>query len=415
MADDTYVRTVQAITPQLSAKKAGQLTRAMKDYRRVREFACERFREPDVDPTEFTYSEREDLRQAINAHPRIDLPARAIYPAITTVRQNYEEYVKEDDDASEPKANRADVLGLDPQDARLFHNDGRYYLTINTGPDRVIVPLVVSSDAYHQDRLPHPDAVPDTTDPRQCIPGVQFRELEPEDFPADTVGLGSSTLSKIDDRQFRANLTFEIKKRVARQTDGQEARFIVGVDRGRNQLASACVYDREEDHVVDWWDRSGDEVGDRMDQLAERISDVQRAGVIDEMLRLRSRRRRYKRQVDYEIANEIVRLARERFDTAIAIEELSGISRLGNYAVENRRFNEWSYYRLGKYIEEKAEPYDIPVEEVPPAYTSQTCSRCGEAEATRRSGVHFECRSCGYQQHADANASVMIAKKLAAQ
>ncbi len=36
-----------------------------------------------------------------------------------------------------------------------------------------------------------------------------------------------------------------------------------------------------------WWNRSADEVEHRMDQLAERISDVQQAGAIDHMLQLR--------------------------------------------------------------------------------------------------------------------------------
>lgn len=163
--------------------------------------------------------------------------------------------------------------------------------------------------------------------------------------------------------------------------------------------------------MVDWWNRSGDEVKHYMDQFTERIYDVLRAGVIDEMLTLRSRRRRYKRQVDYEIANEIAQLARQRPDSVIVLEDLSGMSNLGNYSVENRRFNHWSYYRLKECIETKAEPYDIPVEDVSPAYTSQKCSQCGEDEDIRRSGVHFECRVCDYQQNADANASVRIAKK----
>lgn len=414
MTDDmeTYIRTITALTPQLSASKAGKLNRAMKDYRRARELACERFREPETDPSEFPHGEREELRKEISNHPRVDLHSRTIYPAITTVKQNYQEYEK-DEDASEPKANRADILGLEGQDARIFHDDGRYYLSVNTGPKRVTLPLIVPEEDYYRDRFPHPESVPDKTSPRQRIPGVKFADLEPDDFPGDTVGLGSSTVKRVDDsnRIYRANLVFEIKKRIQRAGSGNDSRFVIGVDRGRNHLAYACVYDREKDQVIDWWNRKGDEVAHHMDQLADRIREVQRAGAIDEMLRLRTRRRRHKRQIDYEIANEIVRLARERYDCTIVLEDLSGMSRLGNYSAESRRFNEWSYYRLGEYIQDKAEPYDTPVETVPSAYTSQTCSRCGEDEATHRSGVHFECGECGYQQNADANASVMVAKK----
>lgn len=114
--------------------------------------------------------------------------------------------------------------------------------------------------------------------------------------------------------------------------------------------------------------------------------------------------------LDYEIANELIRLAREHSNCVIVLEDLSGMSKLGNYAVENRRFSEWSYYRLGEYIQDKAEPYDIPVETVPPEYTSRDCSRCGEDERTERSGVHFTCQNCGYEQNANANAAVNVAK-----
>lgn len=410
MTDDTYVRTVTAYTPELSAKKAGILNRAMKDYRRARQLVCEYFQQPDADPTEFTYSERNELQKEINNHPRITLSSRTIYPAITTVRQNYEEYAK-DQRASTPTANRADILGLEAQRTRIFAADGTYYLTVHCGTDRIPIPLHTSNDTYHTDRLPYPESAPDKISSRQRISGVNFSDLGPDDFPFDTVGLGTSTLSKVGDRQYRANLSFKIKKRITRNSSADDARFVIGVDRGRNHLAYACLYDREDDHVVDWWNRSGDDVSHYMDQLAERISGIQQAGAIDDMLRLRSRRRRYKRQIDYEIANEVVRFARERLNCAIAIEDLSKMSRLGNYTVENRRFSEWSYYRLAECIADKAEPYDIPVTEVPAYNTSTECSRCGEDEETHRTDVHFECGGCGYQQNADANAAVNIAKR----
>lgn len=79
---DTYVRTVTALTPLLSAKKTGMINRAMKDYRRARELTCEHFRTTDADPTEFTYSERENLRKDITNRPQITLNSRTVYPAI---------------------------------------------------------------------------------------------------------------------------------------------------------------------------------------------------------------------------------------------------------------------------------------------------------------------------------------------
>jgi|AntRauTorcE11897_2_1112592.scaffolds.fasta_scaffold06478_2 IS605 OrfB family transposase len=408
---ETYVRTVRFETPRLTAAKAGKINRAMKDYRRARELACRHFEEHGTDG--FTLSDRGTLHKRINAHGRVTLSGRSIYPAITTVKQNYAEYEK-DERSSPPTANRADTFGLAGQRTRMFAENETYYLVVHAGKEYVSLPLVTSDERYHSDRLPRPDAIPAKKGSRQRIPGTPFAALEPDDFPADTVSLRTSTLTKLDgDRHFRANLVFKIRKPISGAPSANDARYVVGVDRGRNELAYACLYDREVDTVVSWWNHSGDEVRHKMDGYADRIAEFQSAGVFDGMGSLRKRRLRYKRQLDYEIANKVVELARERFGCAIAIESLSGMSRLGNYATENRRFSSWSYYRLGEYIEQKASPYDIPIVEVDPAYTSVTCSRCGERGTTHRRGVHFECESCGYEQHADANASVNIAKAAA--
>jgi transposase len=50
------------------------------------------------------------------------------------------------------------------------------------------------------------------------------------------------------------------------------------------------------------------------------------------------------------------------------------------------------------------------VEKVNPAYTSQTCSRCGIVDReARESQAVFRCRSCGYIANADVNAARNIA------
>ena len=46
---------------------------------------------------------------------------------------------------------------------------------------------------------------------------------------------------------------------------------------------------------------------------------------------------------------------------------------------------------------------------VDPAYTSQTCSRCGHAaKSNRPSQAVFRCGACGFQAHADPNAAINI-------
>jgi len=49
--------------------------------------------------------------------------------------------------------------------------------------------------------------------------------------------------------------------------------------------------------------------------------------------------------------------------------------------------------------------------EVNPAYTSQTCSKCGHVDKQSRCKSKFCCTSCGFESHADVNAARNIATK----
>lgn len=47
--------------------------------------------------------------------------------------------------------------------------------------------------------------------------------------------------------------------------------------------------------------------------------------------------------------------------------------------------------------------------EISPAYTSQTCSKCGYCDTKNRNGSVFNCKKCGHEDDADSNASTNIA------
>jgi transposase len=49
------------------------------------------------------------------------------------------------------------------------------------------------------------------------------------------------------------------------------------------------------------------------------------------------------------------------------------------------------------------------VERINPAYTSQTCSRCGSCAPGNRENQAFRCETCGHRDHADVNAAINIA------
>jgi hypothetical protein len=63
----------------------------------------------------------------------------------------------------------------------------------------------------------------------------------------------------------------------------------------------------------------------------------------------------------------------------------------------------FQYRAVQRAIETRA-----PTIKVNPAYTSQTCNRCGYTSRLNRAGTKFRCLGCGHISHADVNAGVNL-------
>ena len=95
-------------------------------------------------------------------------------------------------------------------------------------------------------------------------------------------------------------------------------------------------------------------------------------------------------------------------DAILVVEDLKlSRKRKGNGMSRalRRRLNGWPYALMLQCITNRAEVSGQRVEKLHPAYTSQTCNRCGVLGTRNRHD--FTC-SCGYQNHADVNASLNI-------
>jgi putative transposase len=75
----------------------------------------------------------------------------------------------------------------------------------------------------------------------------------------------------------------------------------------------------------------------------------------------------------------------------------------------NRRLTQFPHGLLLKCIHNKAEMLGIPLLLVNPAYTSQTCFRCGNLGDRQRH--RFYCSHCGFTSHADLNAAFNILRR----
>jgi putative transposase len=97
--------------------------------------------------------------------------------------------------------------------------------------------------------------------------------------------------------------------------------------------------------------------------------------------------------------------------TAVLVfEDLRGIPQPERGKVRGkalrRRLALWQRREIRFAVEHKAQVCGRATAEVNPAYTSQTCSRCGLLGIRKRH--NFTCPHCGYQAHADINAAQNI-------
>lgn len=132
--------------------------------------------------------------------------------------------------------------------------------------------------------------------------------------------------------------------------------------------------------------------------------------------RLRAKERNWVRTQNHIFSRDVIKFAIKVNAATIQMEDLSGYGKdkYGNVD-EDKKFllGKWSYYELQNMIKYKANLAGIKVNMVQPAYTSQTCSWCGEKGV--RESILFTCQNpnCsqyGKEKHADYNAARNIAK-----
>jgi putative transposase len=80
-------------------------------------------------------------------------------------------------------------------------------------------------------------------------------------------------------------------------------------------------------------------------------------------------------------------------------------------AALNRRMLDASFGRLHRLIVEKAEDAARTVVLVDPKFSSRTCAQCGHVAKESRRRRRFMCVGCGYANHADVNAALVIRRR----
>lgn len=141
-----------------------------------------------------------------------------------------------------------------------------------------------------------------------------------------------------------------------------------------------------------------------------------RSHKLEPLERLREAERNWVRTQNHLFSKEVIEFAKSVGAETINMERLANFGKNREDEVnEDKKYvlRNWSYFELQNLIEYKAKRANIKIRYINPAFTSQTCSECGQIG--ERDSTHFkctnpECKCFGKDIHADYNGARNIAK-----
>ena len=222
--------------------------------------------------------------------------------------------------------------------------------------------------------------------------------------------VGQSSLQFDRNNNLILNLNLDIPYNPKNET--VEGRTL-GVDLGIKYPAYMCLnddtYKREHIGSIDDFLRIREQMQDRRRKLQHDLKFIKggkgRNKKMQALDRLRDKEKNFATTYNHMISKNVVEFAKKNQCEYINMEKLT------KDGFNNKILRNWSYYQLQQYIEYKAEREGIQVRYIDPAYTSQTCARCGHIDKeNRQTQEKFICTKCGFELNADHNASINIAR-----
>jgi len=121
-------------------------------------------------------------------------------------------------------------------------------------------------------------------------------------------------------------------------------------------------------------------------------------------LRSKSVKTNLKQRLDIEAKLAIGRSKRTKRN--LVVENPKVLSSLGRGKLQG-----WAQSYFANRCQVLAQEEEVFIWSINPAYTSQTCAKCGHLDKRSRRGSRFTCTACGHKAHADVNAAENIAAK----
>ncbi len=244
-----------------------------------------------------------------------------------------------------------------------------------------------------------------------------------ENIFSETYKVCGSSMEIDKNRKIILNLCLEVPK----QEHKLDENVIVGVDLGQ-VIPAMCALNNNYQIREKIGDKESllhvrEEMRAKRQRLQENLKFSKgghgRKEKLKALDRLKNRERHFVQTYNHKVSKRVVEFALRHNASQINIEDLSGFGKDKNGNVEELKkkiLSEWSYYELQNYITYKAQLHGIVVKKVNPAYTSQTCSCCGQ-RGIRLSQSEFICQNPDCKCHtlygkyinADFNAARNIA------
>lgn len=224
-----------------------------------------------------------------------------------------------------------------------------------------------------------------------------------EQYFADNYKFGTAKLVNKHGMFFlHIPVTYEIP-----ELQKSEVSNVVGIDRGIRFLAA--TYDSKGKSVF----YDGNTVKQKRAHYKALRKQLQQVGTPSSRKRIKAigqRENRWIQDINHCVSKALVENNPE--GTLFVIEDLTGIrSVTERVKVKDRYISvSWSYYDLEQKLSYKALKHHQLVEMVNPAYTSQTCPKCGHTEKTNRNKHKhiFCCKNCSYKSNDDRIAAMNL-------
>jgi IS605 OrfB family transposase len=219
---------------------------------------------------------------------------------------------------------------------------------------------------------------------------------------------GDSKL-KLIGNQWYLLLTIEIDVEKPKKTG-----TVVGVDAGIKNILTATDKKSNKTLYISGSDLNHRRL--RIRQTKAKVASVGTRSAKRLLKRLSGREKAVTQELLHTASKQLVTFAEDVNAKTISMEDLTGIRKNKKQGKKQRAANHrWPYAQCQFYIRYKAEAKGIEVENVSPAYTSQSCPCCGHTEKANRRGLLFKCKSCNYQDNADRIGSINVGLRLISQ